>query len=67
MKRSRYWRLEARAEARALYAEAMRLRAEEMLLPDGAGAKERLRQARFDATDLAFALEEKARSRRRSA
>lgn len=63
----RYWRVEARAEARALYAEALRLRAEEVRLPDGAGTKERLRKARFDATDRAFALEEKARARRRSA
>lgn len=59
----RYWRVEARAKAEALYEEALRMRAEESRLPDGAGAKERLRKARFAITDRAFALERKAKRR----
>lgn len=59
MARTRYWRVETRAEAEVLYREAARIRDEERRESDLV-VRERLRQARFILTDRAVELERKA-------
>ncbi len=63
MIRTRYWRVAARAAAAELYDQALQLRTEEMAMPEGAGARDRLQRARFEMTDRAVGLEERARRR----